>query len=845
MVKVKIDRPIFYMKKFKSLFLTLLILLFLLSFLRISDPSVLASDKEDIYFRQNEIKNLSRIDEIGFFKIDESSREESVNKLSESIIIEIEKKDLGKMRKIEKNEKNNVEGEVLVKYKKNKINLETSSGRAVAERFNHSKSMEKKEDLKRINVSVLKIKDGKTVEEKIAELKNDPNVEYVEPNYKRYLTAIDSNDTYKNLLWGLDNTGQEVNGTTGMNDADIDAPEAWAISESNSNVIVAVIDSGVAYNHPDLTVNMWDGSVCVDENNNTLGGCNHGYDYEDEDKIPLDNNGHGTHIAGIIGAVKNNNKGIIGVSSNIEIMAIKFGGDIGDEIKAIDFAINNGAKVINASFAGAYSQAEYDAINTFKNAGGLFITAAGNETNNNDAGIHNYPCDCDLDNIICVAATDQDDNLTSWSNYGTTSVDVGAPGKNIYSTIVQETTVLFEDFESVIPPNVPAGFVPTGDWGTYDLDGGLFWGKVLYGDVYNIPYAQTANSTITPPTYNLSATGAAYIDFWAKCDTEYNTDFWTDYMALEISSDGSSFSEWFRFDEVFLDLLNSESPLDPSVGAVYHFGNISIPSQYLTNNFKFRFRWVANGNTDTGGGDGCLIDDIKITKYSDGSDEQYSYMQGTSMATPYVAGLAGLIWGYNSSLSYDQVKNIILTTGDNLLSLSGKTVTGKRINAYNALQLLIDTTNPVITLLGDDPVDLYVGDSYTDAGATALDDIDGDITADIVVGGDTVDTSTIGIYIITYNVLDAASNPADEVTRTVNVSAVPMPSGGGGGGGSYIPPPVFEKSDINKDKKVDKYDFSMMMAAWGKTGSNTSDLNGDNKVNKYDFALLMSKWSTM
>ena len=120
--------------------------------------------------------------------------------------------------------KSYVEDEILVKYKKNQINLKTTQGRAMAENLARTKSMEKEEDLRNLNISVLKIKDGKTIEEKIAELKKDPNVEYAEPNYKRYPTAINSNDTYKNLLWGLDNVGQEVNGITGTNDADIDAP---------------------------------------------------------------------------------------------------------------------------------------------------------------------------------------------------------------------------------------------------------------------------------------------------------------------------------------------------------------------------------------------------------------------------------------------------------------------------------------------------------------------------------------------------------------------------------------------------------------------------------------------
>ncbi|MBU1327314.1 S8 family serine peptidase, partial [Patescibacteria group bacterium] len=408
-----------------------------------------------------------------------------------------------------KKEKDYIEGEVLVKYKKNKINLNTSFGRKKALHLNYSKSLESKTELKTTNVALLKVKDGKTVEEKIAELQNDPNIEYAEPNYKRYPATINTNDTYKGNLWGLDNTGQNVNGVSGTNDADMDIPEAWVISETatSSPVIVAIIDSGVDYNHPDLIANMWDGTNCKDkEGSIIIGGCNHGYDYEDGDITPLPTGGyHGTHIAGTIAATGDNNKGIIGVAPDAKIMALKFGLDIATEVQAIDFAIQNGAKVINASFTGAsFSQSEYDAINRFKTAGGIFVAAAGNDGANNDAGTHLYPADYTLDNIISVTATDQNDNLAYFSNYGVTSVDIGAPGVNIYSTI--------------------------------------------------------------------------------------------------------------------------------------------------------------------------------------GAGEQYVHWNGTSMASPHVAGLVALLEGYNSDLIFSQVKNIILSTGDEKASLSGKTVSGKRANAYKALQ---------------------------------------------------------------------------------------------------------------------------------------------------------------
>jgi len=865
------------MKKFKKFSSFLSVCLSLSVVLGNFSLPVLAYEKEGVNFEQ--VGTKTTLDNSGatFNKINSSSEE--IKGLSpDSSITQKEKIGLEKSQQIEGKKKNYVEGEILVKYKNNKINLNTSSGRTAALNFIRAKSLEKKEDLRKINISILRIKDSKTVEEKVAELKNDPNIEYVEPNYKRYPADINTDDTNRALLWGLDNTGQPVNGVSGTLDADIDAPEAWAISEAttSASAIVAVIDSGVAYNHLDLVTNMWDGTNCKDYNGAVIaGGCNHGYDYEDDDNIPLPTtSSHGTHIAGTIAAVKNNSKGIIGVAPQAKIMAIKYNGTVSNEIKAIDFAIQNGAKVINASFTGAdFSQSEYEAIDRFKTAGGIFVAAAGNGDyygdpnigDNHDGQIHLYPSDYDLDNIISVAATDQNDNLATFSDYGTTSVDVGAPGINIYSTFA-DTIILNETFEEVTPPSVPSGWITGGtnnNWGTYNFNDG-FWNKVLYGDLA-LPYANNTNSTITSLTYNLGGnTSGATISFLTACDTEYATTDWRDYMQLEYSTDGTNFfpasdpffGGTFRWDEAYLDSLNGDS--NPSGGAGYYFENLPLPSQFLSNNFKFLFRWVTN--TSDNNYDGCKIDYITITKYSDGSDEKYEYMYGTSMAVPHVVGLAGLIWGYKPELTYPQVKDIILTTGDDLSSLAGKTVTGKRINAYNALNSIdvtiptlsevipvptptndntpdytfssdevgtisydggctsstteaiagdntisfnelidgtydsctiavtdasdntsdsllvspftIDTIIPVITLTGSSTVNLYVGDSYTDAGAIASDDVDGDITANIVVVNP-VSTSTVGTYTITYNVSDAAGNPAEQVTRIVNVSVAP------------------------------------------------------------------------
>ena len=297
--------------------------------------------------------------------------------------------------------------------------------------------LETKSDFLEENIAVLKTKDAQEdVEQKIKQLSQDPRIEYAQPNFKYHSFAISTNDPDRDLQWALDNFGQTIDGVTGTVDADISAKEAWIISEGNENpVIVAVIDDGVNYSHGDLTLNMWDGSSCVGDDGLAWGGCNHGYDFYANDKDPLAENGdaHGTLIAGVVAGAKNNGIGSMGVAPNAKLMALRIGGGntftTDNAVRAIAFAKNNGAKIINASWGGN----EYDLLlkNAIESFGGLFVTAAGNSGVNNDSS-HVYPCDFTSPNIVCVAATDQNDTLWTSSDFSSTSVDLGAPGVNIF-----------------------------------------------------------------------------------------------------------------------------------------------------------------------------------------------------------------------------------------------------------------------------------------------------------------------------------------------------------------------------------------------------------------------------
>jgi hypothetical protein len=281
----------------------------------------------------------------------------------------------------------------------------------------------------------------------ISALERNPSVRYAEPNVRFHIDQV-PNDTSFAKLWGLDNSGQTVNGTAGIADADIDAPQAWSISTGSSDVTVGVIDTGVDYNHPDLSANIWinPGENClgcrndgIDNDGNGYVDDWHGWDFLNNDNDPFDDNGHGTHVAGTIGAVGNNGDGVAGVNWSVRLMPLKFlgadgAGDAADGVRAVLYASSMGAVVTNNSWGGdGYSQALADTISEADSRGSLFVAAAGNSFMNTDTS-PNYPSGYDLPNVIAVAATDQNDGRAWFSNYGRRSVDLGAPGTNIYST---------------------------------------------------------------------------------------------------------------------------------------------------------------------------------------------------------------------------------------------------------------------------------------------------------------------------------------------------------------------------------------------------------------------------
>lgn len=568
-------------------------------------------------------------------------------------------------------------GEILVKYKPH---LSPSTIRSMERRL----GVETIKKLESIQVHRVKLPPNMSVEAALDLYQRSPNVEYAEPNYYRYMLATIPNDTYFSNLWGLHNTGQTVGETTGTEDADMDLPGAWDLVTDCSSIIVAVIDSGVDLNHPDLAGNLWTntgetaGNDADDDGNGYVDDVN-GWDFVDNDNNPMDVTGHGTHVAGTIAARGNNREGITGLCWRAQIMPVRmlnaFGvGTVDQFVGAIDYAVQKGAKILNTSLGGStYSQSEYDAIARANAAGVLVIAAAGNQSSNNDTKPL-YPANHNLPNIISVAATDQNDALASFSNHGARTVHVAAPGKNIYSLKNPRQTVWSENFDDGDMSNWTTGGT-NNTWGlTTSLSSSSSYSLT---DSPSGNYANGTASWARGPVLDLSSYSGCKLSFWFRGESYSSTD----QLYVQTSTDGSTWTDqtiYLRYFGFGISYIYS------SLNDAWYGADVDLGEYDGKSTVYFRFYFV----TDSSGvKDGWYIDDISVTAASAAYDEtEYQYKSGTSMAAPHVAGLGALVWSHFPSFTMAQVRDTILESVDKKTALSDKTVTGGRVNAHNALQ---------------------------------------------------------------------------------------------------------------------------------------------------------------
>ncbi len=331
------------------------------------------------------------------------------------------------------------------------------------------------------------------------------------------------NDPSFSALWGLNNSGQ----AGGVVDADIDAAEAWNTTTGSRSVVVGVIDTGIDYRHPDLAANMWrnPGEVAGDGIDNDANGFVddvYGWDFANNDADPFDDDGHGTHVAGTIGAVGNNGVGVAGVNWQVSLMALKFLGADGSgttsaAVAALNYATmmrqSRGVNVVatnNSWGGGGASTALTNAIVNGGNAGILTVAAAGNESANNEV-TPSYPANVPSNFVISVAATDSSNRLASFSNYGVTTVDVGAPGVAIRSTTPNNTYSSYSGTSMATPhvagmvalmaaanPRATAAQIRSAILSTSVPIASLA-GKVATGGLVNVAAAVAAITGVQPP----------------------------------------------------------------------------------------------------------------------------------------------------------------------------------------------------------------------------------------------------------------------------------------------------------------------------------------------------------
>lgn len=570
-----------------------------------------------------------------------------------------------------------VPGELLVKFKSNAVfdSKSYASGEFGA-------STIKSFDF--IGVLHVKLPAGQTVEQALERYKNDPNVEYAEPNYYRY-TRLTPNDTRWNEMWAHENTGQAVNGTSGTADADMDTTAAWDVETGTSNsILVAVIDTGVDYRHPDLAANIWNNTAetpnnGIDDDGNGYVDDWYGWDFVDNDKDPMDSDQHGTHVSGTIAAVGDNNLGVTGVSWSAKIMCLRALNGLGvgtsaNTVSAIEYANANGARVINMSLgSSSFTQSEKDAIDA---SSAVVVCAAGNSANDNDS-TPEYPASYDSKNIVSVAATDQNDGLAWFSNYGLTTVDVGAPGTNIASTIPDRQVLNTQNFDGVVAPALPGNWSKGGTNSTWATDATI--NRSAPNSLAESPGGNYQNNTDSWAKYgplNLTGESGAKLDFYVKGASELGTDG----FYIETSPDGTNwtiqllYNDQLGYTHSFTGSLPSWTNFQADIGA--YDGNAS---------FYYRFRFISDASNVEAGWN---FDDISVTTSNNAHDaNDYDYLQGTSMATPQVAGLAALLLAKNPGLTNLQVKAAIEKHVDAVSALNGKTVTGGRVNANSTLTM--------------------------------------------------------------------------------------------------------------------------------------------------------------
>jgi thermitase len=585
-----------------------------------------------------------------------------------------------------------IEGDVLVKFKKktaydNKIKIIASAG------------AEKEREFSSTGFMHIRTKGGRTTKELLSSLKNIPEIESVQPNFVYHTLSTTPSELSSGNQWALSNSGQTISSSScgiystnnpGTSGCDINIKDAWDYISDCSDVIVAVVDTGVNYNHNDLKNNMW-----------TDASGYYGYDFVKNTADPMDCNGHGTMVAGIIGAA-NDGSGCVGVYWKAKIMAIRVIDSIGtgssaNIVSGINYAVSNKAKVICLCIGGnSFDTAVYSALSNAKTNGVLVITGAGNDgvdINNSATSAHpeydSFPAEYEtgtystvypaLDNIISVAALDQSFNLASFSNYGNATVDIAAPGVNIYNTWAGTAEIIDDNFMN-------DDFSKT-DW-TGREDNTSFsvsnWGVRQAGSGYYL--SNPSNESY----YRNNSKDRAFKTYYFGEEATVSTLSCTLSYSLYDTSDSFNF---------YISNYNELDPLPATSSSLFSVsggtGTVLFKkdiTSYTSSQEFFSLLFYLSTSSSGTNTTGVKVKDLSLYTFKLDATSYYP-KQGTSLSAAHVAGVAAMLLGFNSNYSYSDIADALKNGAKTYDSLTSSIKSGRVLDAAESFYYIAPPQN--------------------------------------------------------------------------------------------------------------------------------------------------------